>query len=113
MNDAPANASQFWPMVRGTVLLLVFAAFTVWLAFRVLKRSADAGALLGKWVATLVIMGVFYWKVGPMIARGGGAAFEGLFIGILLGLVLAVVWRQSIAGLVAEPFGNLYDGGRT
>ena len=52
------------------------------------------------------------WKVIPMVARGG---YDGAFMGIPLtaasGLVLAIIWRQDLAGMVAKPFGALYDGG--
>jgi outer membrane protein assembly factor BamD (BamD/ComL family) len=52
------------------------------------------------------------WKVIPMVARGG---YEGAFMGIPLtaasGLILAIIWRHSIAGIIAKPFGALYDGG--
>ncbi len=58
---------------------------------------------------------VFYikWKIMPMMARGGEAAVGGLFITLGLGLVMAATWRRSIASIVANPIGSLYDGGNT
>ena len=29
----------------------------------------------------------------------------------MCGLVLAIIWRHSLTGLIANPFGSLYDGG--
>jgi tetratricopeptide (TPR) repeat protein len=52
------------------------------------------------------------WGVAPVVGRGG---YEGAFGGIPLaaacGLVLAIIWRHSIASMIAKPFGSLYDGG--
>lgn len=83
-----------------------------WVMFLCLRRSKDPVQLIIKWVLTLLVFGWMIWKVIPMVARGG---YEGAFLGIPLtaagGLMLAIIWRRSIAGLLAKPFGALYDGG--
>lgn len=83
-----------------------------WVMWLCLKRSKEPGQLITKWVLTLVVFSWMIWKVIPMVARGG---YEGAFMGIPLtaasGLILAIIWRRSIADLVAKPLGALYDGG--
>ena len=83
-----------------------------WVMWRCLKRSKSPGELITKWVFTALVLAWMFWKVIPMVARGG---YEGAFLGIPLtavgGLLMAIIWRRSIASLVASPFGALYDGG--
>lgn len=52
--------------------------------------------------------------VAPLVGQGGYAgAFAGIPLTAACGLVLAIIWRHSIAALVAKPFTSLYDGGDT
>lgn len=83
-----------------------------WVMWRCLKKSDDPARLIFKWVLSGMVLTWMFWKVIPMVARGG---YEGAFMGIPLtavgGLLMAIIWRRSIAGFVAKPFGDLYDGG--
>jgi tetratricopeptide (TPR) repeat protein len=92
--------------------LALFLGLIGWVMWRCLKRSKEPGQLITKWVLTLVVFTWMIWKVIPMVARGG---YEGAFMGIPLtaasGLILAIIWRHSIAGIIAKPFAALYDGG--
>jgi hypothetical protein len=83
-----------------------------WLFILTLKRSADPAILIFKWIATLGV-GVFaVLVVGPLLGSGGyGAAFGGVPLAAVCGLALAIIWHQTIADLIANPIGSLYDGG--
>src|SRR5206468_9399515 len=50
----------------------------------------------------------------PIVGQGGyGGAFGGIPLTAVCGLTLAIIWRRSIASLVADPIASLYDGGTT
>src|SRR2546428_667340 len=69
---------------------------------RALKARGDPPRLVFKWVLTAVVIGFMIWKVAPMVGQGGyGGAFGGIPLTAVCGLVLAIIWRQSIAGIVA------------
>ena len=92
--------------------LVIFMGLIGWMMWRSLKKSEDPARLIFKWLLTGLVLGVMFLKVIPIVARGG---FEGAFVGIpataVCGLALAIIWRHSLASLVAKPFATLYDGG--
>ena len=92
--------------------LLLFLALIGWGMWLWLKKSDDPGELIFKWVISAVISVVLFFVVVPIVAKGG---YVGAFVGVpataACGLAYAIVWRKNIAGLVANPFGALYDGG--
>src|SRR5947208_2843816 len=95
-------------ILAWTVCVLAVAALLV----RSLKHSEEPGQLVLKWVLTALVIGFMTWKVAPMVGQGGyGGAFGGIPLTAACGLVLAIIWRHSIAGIVAKPFASLYDGG--
>jgi tetratricopeptide (TPR) repeat protein len=84
-----------------------------WLFILTVKRSEDPAKLIFKWVATLGVCAFAYFVVGPMLSGGGyGGAFGGVPLGAVCGLFLAIIWHQTIADLIANPIGSLYDGGK-
>src|SRR5258708_4848451 len=114
MTDQPAAASHLWKYISDGFLLLLLAGFVIWIFFRTLKKSEDAPRLIFKWVLTIIIVGAMIVFIGPMMKQGGyGAAFGGIPATAVGGLVLAIIWRRDLADLVANPIGNLYDGGST
>src|SRR5258706_1331280 len=99
-------------IVRGIVILTVFAAILAWVVVRSIKNAEDPGRTVFKWILTGLIIGYMFWKVAPQVGQGGYAgAFIGIPLTALCGLVLAIIWRHNLAELVAKPFGALYDGG--
>ncbi len=110
--QAPSTDRSWFDYGLGIVTLIAFVGLVVWVAWRSLRKSDDPRQLITKWVASAILMFVFLRFVVPMVARGG---YEGAFMGIPLtaacGLGFAIIWRRSIAGFVAKPFGSLYDGG--
>lgn len=113
MTEQPAATSHLWAHIYDGLLLVIFSALIVWALIQTLKRSEDPRVLITKWVLTLLIAGFMYWKVPKEIAQGGMVAFCGIANTLLCGLALAIIWRRSIASIIANPFGSLYDGGNT
>jgi tetratricopeptide (TPR) repeat protein len=90
---------------------IVLGGVTIWLMVRALKKSDDPPQLIIKWVITAPVVCYFIFSALPDVAQGGYAAIAGLIKALLCGLVLAIIWRHSIAMIVANPLGSLYDGG--
>ncbi len=104
--------TQTGHIIRGAVILVVGGGLLGWAMWRTLKNSEDPARLIFKWVLTAVVIGFMVKVVAPMVGQGGyGAAFGGIPLTAVCGLVLAIIWRRNIAELVANPFASLYDGG--
>jgi outer membrane protein assembly factor BamD (BamD/ComL family) len=104
--------SQTGHIIRGAVLLGLLAIVFILLLRRSLKRAEDPGLLIFKWVLTFITIGMMIKFIGPMMQQGGyGAAFGGIPATAVGGLFLAVIWRKSLASMIANPIGGLYDGG--
>jgi len=106
-----------WDIALSIGSLLVVIALLGWVMWIWLKKSEDPARLIFKWVlsafglAGLIANGLYLRKA---IDRGGadyGAAFFGAICAAALGLYFAIIWRRELAGLIAKPFGSLYDGG--
>jgi TolA-binding protein len=105
-----------WESVLNVGLLILFGAAASWLLWRSFKRSDDQPGLLFKW-ALSAVGGYFLFKLGRGLAAtldeglDIGAAFFYAISAAALGLCFAVLWRRTLAELIAKPFGALYDGG--
>jgi len=85
-----------------------------WVLWRWLRRSKDdPGVLISKWAVSGAILFLFVTKIAPMAREGGFSAIFAVLGAMLLCLVLAITWGANIGGLIARPFGDLYDGGDT
>ena len=99
-------------IIRGATLVVMFAAIAIWVLVHSLKRSDDPTRLLFKWLLSAPVVWCLVFVVAPMVSRGGyGAAFGGVPLAAVCGLAMAIIWRHSIASMIAKPFGDLYDGG--
>jgi TolA-binding protein len=99
-------------IIIGVVGTLGLIAGTLWFLWRTLKRSDDRPSLVLKWLLTALVLGFLLRGVMPVIAEGGyAAAFFGVPATAACGLVLAIIWGQNIAMIVAKPLASLYDGG--
>ena len=106
------NTLRMFLVVFLPLFLLVWAVAIGRVLAKPLQRHELIVVLALKWLCTVVIVGFVIRSALPAIAQGGyGAAFYGLpvFLFSLLGLI--VVWRRSMAELIARPFENLYTGG--
>jgi tetratricopeptide (TPR) repeat protein len=112
MSDQPVVLGVIWAHVVDLLLLAFIIPFLIWFLIILLKRSEDPGELILKWLLSAVIIGAMIHFIVPMMRQGGyTAAFGGVPATAVGGLFLAILWRRSMASLVANPIGNLYDGG--
>jgi len=98
-------------IIRGTLLLAAALTAVVWFMIRSLKRSDDPPRLIFKWCLTALVIGGLIWWVGPMVGHDDDSAIVGMIAAFVCALALAVIWRQTLADMVAKPFASLYDGG--
>ncbi len=105
--------SHIGSIIADVLIALAAIGCSIWVIFQVLRRSEDAPLLISKWLFSLPVLAFMFWRVFPEAGQGGMASANGVFEGTLSGLALALIWRRNIASLIANPFGNLYDGGST
>jgi tetratricopeptide (TPR) repeat protein len=103
------GSSEF---TRG-LIVMVFLALLVGAGIVLsIRKSEEPRAMAVRWVLTGVVVWFLFGVAGEMVGQGGyNAAFVGLPLTAACGLVLAIIWRHSIAALFAKPFTSLYDGG--
>ena len=106
-----AATRSSWDILVSIVLLFAMIAGVAWVLWRTLRKSEDPPRLIFKWILTVIIIGYMVRYVMPDVAQGGEAAIAGILITCVVGLVLAIIWRHSIALMIAKPFASLYDGG--
>ncbi len=99
-------------MIKGILFLVLLVATIGWVVVRSVQKAEDPARMIFKWVLTVGMLVVMFWVVAPIVGRGGySGAFGGIPLTAACGIVLAIIWRHSIASLVAKPFSSLYDGG--
>jgi len=97
-------------LVIAGIALSVFGLFFVgWVFIRVLKRSDEPVVLILKWFSTLFIAGWLCWVVEPW--SDAPITWADVIAVLFGGICLTVIWRESIASIVAKPFTAIYDGG--
>ncbi len=101
-----------YEIVRGTVLLAIALSAVGWFMFRCLKRSEDPARLLFKYILTGGVIAGMLIGAAPMVAKGGYvAAFVGIPLTAVCGLLLTFIWGRDLGSLISKPFTSLYDGG--
>lgn len=104
--------TDFWAIAGRIVGALGGAALAVWLLTAWWKKSDDRPGLLTRWLLTLADLLFLGLVVGPIVGRFDyGAAFVGIPMAAVGGLILAIIWAPHLAGSVGRKFGQLYDGG--
>src|SRR5258708_3837837 len=99
-------------MIRGIAFLVLVTATLGWVVIRSVQKAEDPARMIFKWVLTVLMLIFMFRKVAPIVGQGGyGGALGGIPLTAACGLVLAIIWRHSIASLGAKPFPSLYDGG--
>jgi tetratricopeptide (TPR) repeat protein len=100
-----ANAGQVIGLAVFVAVVGTFVVITV-------RKAEDPARMVFKWVLTAIIVAYMVFGVAPTVGQGGyAAAFSGIPLTAVCGLALAIVWRHNLAGLIAKPFGSMYDGG--
>jgi tetratricopeptide (TPR) repeat protein len=99
-------------IIRGIFVVAVFLGTFGWLIVSSVRKADDPARMVFKWLLTVPVVLYLFYGLAPMVLRGDQAgAIFGISGTAGCGVVLAIIWRHSIAGLVAKPFGSLYDGG--
>jgi hypothetical protein len=78
-----------------------------------IKKSEDPWRMIFNWIITAIIIAFIVWKALPLFDNGGMDALICLAYIMAGAIVAIIIWRRSIASLVADPIGSLYDGGST
>lgn len=100
-------------IVRGIINLALLVIFIGGFIFWTIKKSEDAGRMIFNWCVTGLIIAFLAWRAFPLFDHGGMEAMIG-FAYIMAGAIVEIIiWRRSIASIVADPIGSLYDGGST
>src|SRR6059058_3587626 len=104
--------SLTWEFIRGLLIIILAVGIAGTIVTYSVMKADDPGQMIFKWIVTSGILALMYFWVLPMVGQGGyGAAFGGIPATATCGLALAIIWRHEIAGLIANPFASLYDGG--
>jgi hypothetical protein len=105
MNWSLHNAANiFW--------LAVIVSFVVWLFIRTFRRSSDRSSMVFKWIITIPMIAGYIFILMPLVKGGGFGAVGGIFLAVVFGNVMYMIWRNSIMDIIANPIASLYDGGR-
>ncbi len=96
--------------VFGVLLMLGAVASGFWILLQILKRCDEPKTILIKVGLTLVIVLVVSVFLGPYLWSRAGALI-GIPLVAVAGVILAIIWRQHIANLMARPFEVLFTGG--
>ena len=95
-------------ILEWTVGLAAFGWFFWW---RVQRSEAGTGVLITKTLVSGVLVFALVRHVVPMALNGYGAvAGVPLTAGVLL--ILARLWGGEVIGVVADPLGDMIDGGK-
>lgn len=104
--------SHIFHFVWDMVLPGIGIVFMAWLFWYCFQRSHDRGALIFKWIISGLVLSYVWRVVYPEVSGnlGYGDIFA-LFQMWVVGVALFAIWRHSIIDLVANPLGNIFDGG--
>ena len=112
----PFTSRSNWDILLGIVSLLALLAGVAWILWRTLRRNEDPPRLVFKWVLTAITSWILVRYVMPGMIRHIDnfdipmAVIDAAVLAVI-GVVLTVIWRHSIAAMIAKPFASLYDGG--
>jgi tetratricopeptide (TPR) repeat protein len=98
-------------IVRDIILLAIAISAIGWFLVSCLKRSEDPARLVFKWILTALLIGFIIRVLGPMLTASGMGAVVGIPLMGVCAVLLVIIWRHNIAGLIAQPFSDLYSGG--
>jgi tetratricopeptide (TPR) repeat protein len=105
-----------YEVIRGTVMLVLFALAIGWFLWRWLKKTRDPALLLFRWILTAAAL-YGLWRggteAGQAMKQGSPAALLGIIYALIGGLFLASVWVPVVIDYVSRRIGSLYDGGDT
>ena len=100
-------------LVLDAIIALLLLCGVGWCFYRSFKNSEERSALVLRWIFTAGVFLFIIRVVIPVVAQGGyGGAFGGIPLAAVCGIILAILWRRSIAEIMANPLGSIFDGGK-
>ncbi len=95
-------------ILEWTVGLAAFGWFIWW---RMHRSEAGTGVIITKLLVTGVLVFALVRHVAPLALSGFGAIVGVPLMAAIL-LMLSIMWRHEILGVVADPLGDMIDGGK-
>ncbi len=102
-------------IVAGWIICIAIIGAGLWWWY---LKSDDRRLLLIKWLFSIpgllwfIYIGRFlHARLSNAAGMDIGAAFYSVISTAACGMYFAIIWRRNITGLIANPFGSLYDGG--
>jgi tetratricopeptide (TPR) repeat protein len=102
---------QMYGGLQAAVTVLVILLLMGAIGYRFLRRAEDPKLLVFKWAMSVLVIAFWCWQADAFNEKK--ATGYHLIITGLACIGMIAIWRRNIADLVATPFGNLFDGGRT
>ncbi len=109
-------SGQTYQIVRGIIVLVLFALAIGWFMWRWLKGTRDPALLIFRWILTAgAFVALFFGtaQAGKHFSQGSPMAILAVIYALVAGVFLALVWVPVITDFVARKIGSLYDGGDT
>ena len=94
--------------VRNILFYASGALVLGWVVVVTVIKSEDPLRMIFRWIVTAGMVTFMFLKIMPLVLQ---APIVALPMAGFCGIVLAVTWRRALAAIVANPFGNLFDGG--
>ncbi len=98
---------EFIYNVVGILAGLAGLGWFLWWRWR--RSQADAGSWIARGIATAVIFVIIVVGIIPLASGFGAFVAVPALAGCMV--VLAIMWRHEIIGIVADPIGDVIDGG--
>lgn len=95
-------------ILEWTAGLAAFGWFFWW---RMKRSEAGEGVIITKVLVTGVLVFALVRHVAPLALDGYGAIVGVPLLAAIL-IMLSIMWRHEILGIVADPLGDMIDGGK-
>src|SRR5438876_5326364 len=97
-------------ILRTITFWLLVSGLAGWVVVRSVQKAEEPLLMIVKWIITAIMLWLLFGVIAPMVLT---APVFALPMTGGCSLVLVIVWRHSIASLIAQPFADLYTGGST
>src|SRR3954468_6272796 len=100
-----------WAIFKTAVEIIVTVGILGWLIWLTIRKAEDPRRMIFRWVLTAGVIAFMYFEAFPLLRGEGYDVIFGFVLVMACGMGMLVVWRHSLAAIIAAPFGALYDGG--
>jgi tetratricopeptide (TPR) repeat protein len=95
----------------GLTMILGLLGLIFWGIWRSIKRSGDPARMLGKWLLTVLLLGLVGWALIGKVGFDVGGAFIVPFVAVFIGVIMSIVWAPHLGAALAKPITSAIDGG--